>query len=69
MSVIESFAGQHGTDGKAKDCKRGKSGQEARWPSRKVCLANDMRLKTLLATGIWKWPGGQPTVVDPGQLR
>jgi hypothetical protein len=35
----------------------GKSGQEASWPNRKLFLPNNIRLRTLLATGFSKWPG------------
>src|SRR5713101_2303849 len=37
----------------------GKSGQEAMWPSRKLRHHKNIRPKTLLATGLLKWPGGQ----------
>ncbi len=53
----------------------GKSGQEATPQRRKLCLAKDIRPKTLLATAFSKWPGGQfvtprrPTISTPFSIN
>src|SRR5260370_18482809 len=48
----------------------GKSGQEAARPNRKSILPNNIRLRTLLATGFSKWPGGhEEGGQPPGQPR
>ncbi len=47
----------------------GKSGQEATQPNRKSFLTNNIHLRTLLATGFSKWPGGLYSSVNAGQAR